>query len=136
MIRRPPRSTRTDTLFPYTTLFRSLLFGANALGPLFAAIFNPRLHHRVGPLKAYRIMNTAYFIVLAVLMIYLMSGHSNLIILSAGLFVTVSLLGFIMPTGSQLALMQQREYAGTASALLGSMQVGRASCRERVGQYG
>src|SRR3546814_9191658 len=26
MIRRPPRSTRTDTLFPYTTLFRSHLF--------------------------------------------------------------------------------------------------------------
>src|SRR3546814_7701120 len=26
MIRRPPRSTRTDTLFPYTTLFRSNLF--------------------------------------------------------------------------------------------------------------
>src|SRR3546814_4926270 len=25
MIRRPPRSTRTDTLFPYTTLFRSEL---------------------------------------------------------------------------------------------------------------
>src|SRR3546814_10249362 len=29
MIRRPPRSTRTDTLFPYTTLFRS--FARNAL---------------------------------------------------------------------------------------------------------
>src|SRR3546814_14762455 len=29
MIRRPPRSTRTDTLFPYTTLFRSL----DAVGP-------------------------------------------------------------------------------------------------------
>src|SRR3546814_2096618 len=27
MIRRPPRSTRTDTLFPYTTLFRSYLKG-------------------------------------------------------------------------------------------------------------
>src|SRR3546814_12449512 len=25
MIRRPPRSTRTDTLFPYTSLFRSVL---------------------------------------------------------------------------------------------------------------
>src|SRR3546814_5735602 len=25
MIRRPPRSTRTDTLFPYTTLFRSII---------------------------------------------------------------------------------------------------------------
>src|SRR3546814_11064372 len=28
MIRRPPRSTRTDTLFPYTTLFRSEAGGA------------------------------------------------------------------------------------------------------------
>src|SRR3546814_8585649 len=27
MIRRPPRSTRTDTLFPYTTLFRSIAVG-------------------------------------------------------------------------------------------------------------
>src|SRR3546814_943364 len=34
MLRRPPRSTRTDTLFPYTTLFRSLigdLFGEGGL---------------------------------------------------------------------------------------------------------
>src|SRR3546814_15281652 len=30
MIRRPPRSTRTDTLFPYTTLFRSILENAGA----------------------------------------------------------------------------------------------------------
>src|SRR3546814_4448987 len=33
MIRRPPRSTRTDTLFPYTTLFRSGLGGTGYLGP-------------------------------------------------------------------------------------------------------
>src|SRR3546814_20574272 len=31
MIRRPPRSTRTDTLFPYTTLFRSLVQAQNQL---------------------------------------------------------------------------------------------------------
>src|SRR3546814_8747391 len=30
MIRRPPRSTRTDTLFPYTTLFRSGVRNADA----------------------------------------------------------------------------------------------------------
>src|SRR3546814_11803930 len=30
MIRRPPRSTRTDTLFPYTTLFRSLAKNAKS----------------------------------------------------------------------------------------------------------
>src|SRR3546814_5209933 len=37
MIRRPPRSTRTDTLFPYTTLFRSRSDGGAARRPL---------HHR------------------------------------------------------------------------------------------
>src|SRR3546814_6458277 len=31
MIRRPPRSTLTDTLFPYTTLFRSLQAGAGVV---------------------------------------------------------------------------------------------------------
>src|SRR3546814_14307016 len=36
MIRRPPRSTRTDTLFPYTTLFRS--YRASGLNLLIAAI--------------------------------------------------------------------------------------------------
>src|SRR3546814_16488889 len=29
MLRRPPRSTRTDTLFPYTTLFRSWTLGSS-----------------------------------------------------------------------------------------------------------
>src|SRR3546814_5877679 len=32
MIRRPPRSTRTDTLFPYTTLFRSCRGGGSRRG--------------------------------------------------------------------------------------------------------
>src|SRR3546814_16433013 len=39
MIRRPPRSTRTDTLFPYTTLFRSL-------GDLQLRTLDERLPHR------------------------------------------------------------------------------------------
>src|SRR3546814_16670017 len=34
MIRRPPRSTRTDTLFPYTTLFRSLHGSRDQIAPL------------------------------------------------------------------------------------------------------
>src|SRR3546814_8200161 len=40
MIRRPPRSTRTDTLFPYTTLFRS---GRRAAGDR-----QPATEHRAG----------------------------------------------------------------------------------------
>src|SRR3546814_11818838 len=34
MIRRPPRSTRTDTLFPYTTLFRSVGSNSGRTGAL------------------------------------------------------------------------------------------------------
>src|SRR3546814_4090963 len=41
MIRRPPRSTRTDTLFPYTTLFRSRGERSGAGGA------EPRRHRRV-----------------------------------------------------------------------------------------
>src|SRR3546814_2718048 len=40
MIRRPPRSTRTDTLFPYTTLFRSCFF--------LALLIRTRPRHRYG----------------------------------------------------------------------------------------
>src|SRR3546814_6802808 len=45
MIRRPPRSTRTDTLFPYTTLFRSagLVWGCVPRvdgDPIFCALMN------------------------------------------------------------------------------------------------
>src|SRR3546814_8275413 len=72
MIRRPPRSTRTDTLFPYTTLFRSglslprgglrpdprhlrrwrrLLPGAADPGPVLAARWH-RVHRRPLPRSA------------------------------------------------------------------------------------
>src|SRR3546814_10353587 len=42
MIRRPPRSTRTDTLFPYTTLFRSLERGYAA-----GKVTRHRIAHRL-----------------------------------------------------------------------------------------
>src|SRR3546814_1588427 len=59
MIRRPPRSTRTDTLYPYTTLFRSVavhpqrdqplgLAGALALAPQLGARARPVAHPAAG----------------------------------------------------------------------------------------
>src|SRR3546814_12319943 len=45
MIRRPPRSTRTDTLFPYTTLFRSRI-GPSRTSHL--AVADPARHHVCG----------------------------------------------------------------------------------------
>src|SRR3546814_1654565 len=44
MILRPPRSTRTDTLFPYTTLFRARKTGRGAA--IVAVAASPRLHPR------------------------------------------------------------------------------------------
>src|SRR3546814_8436858 len=41
MIRRPPRSTRTDTLFPYSTLFRSAFAPRRREPPFFACAKKP-----------------------------------------------------------------------------------------------
>src|SRR3546814_17417654 len=40
MLRRPTRSTRTDTLFPYTTLFRSFNWGGVAVDPVRQMVFS------------------------------------------------------------------------------------------------
>src|SRR3546814_3505656 len=61
MIRRPPRSTRTDTLFPYTTLFRSLSAAVGqrqveeavaALRHARARAFDHRRHRRRHPRRS------------------------------------------------------------------------------------
>src|SRR3546814_6841250 len=60
MKRRPPRSTRTDTLFPYTTLFRSLsayLDGFEPVEPLLTArdgTLMARIEEAMGGLRAAR----------------------------------------------------------------------------------
>src|SRR3546814_2967503 len=47
MIRRPPRSTRTDTLFPYTTLFRSVVGDPQA--DVVPALQARQVLHRLAP---------------------------------------------------------------------------------------
>src|SRR3546814_9747508 len=65
MIRRPPRSKRTDTLFPYTTLFRSLV-GSGTTTPtrINNRIYNPAdgaLRDYVGSRDAYNFAPDNYF---------------------------------------------------------------------------
>src|SRR3546814_5787942 len=57
MMRRPPRSTRTDTLFPYTTLFRSATPRKSArhiagigLESINRCVFTPSLRRQVTPM--------------------------------------------------------------------------------------
>src|SRR3546814_14742393 len=56
MIRRPPRSTRTDTLFPYTTLFRSehLLARTTCQTPLqWVNLFIHQISHNKASIRAF-----------------------------------------------------------------------------------
>src|SRR3546814_14359276 len=86
MIRRPPMSTRTDTLFPYTTLFRSasipswphpcaislrggcrtLQHGEHPIAPPYIAILADRLtpEHRSAPIARIRRAHTNHALVL------------------------------------------------------------------------
>src|SRR3546814_3117415 len=62
MIRRPPRSTRTDTLFPYTTLFRSLQssFGKKGSGYsiTYAGAFpNFQIDHILSDKESFEVLN-------------------------------------------------------------------------------
>lgn len=102
----------------------SLIFGANAIGLTMAALLNPRVHRAIGPLATFRRSGRVYFIVLALLSAYLLMGGKNVAVWAIGLFIAVASLGFLMPTGGYLALLRQGQYAGTASALMGSMQFG------------
>src|SRR3546814_9533596 len=51
MIRRPPRSTRTDTLFPYTTLFRSAAVDGNRLTVDVGGVVRSKEHRQVRDLR-------------------------------------------------------------------------------------
>lgn len=102
----------------------SLLFALNAVGLVVAAIINPMVHARLGVLTTWRVVIAGYCIVLALLLAAMLAGMTHLAVLCGGLFLAVTLLGLLMPTGSQLALQQQGPVAGTASALLGSLQFG------------
>src|SRR3546814_20413009 len=53
MIRRPPRSTRTDTLFPYTTLFRSILVRVQFMQNGFQAFLEIAAIARAGEQRAH-----------------------------------------------------------------------------------
>src|SRR3546814_3829789 len=77
MIRRPPRSTRTDTLFPYTTLFRSSLPLLSLLAvdnPLHVSAYTLTL---VGKILCYAIVALA---------LDLVWGYAGLLSLGHGLF--------------------------------------------------
>src|SRR3546814_11300449 len=116
MIRRPPRSTRTDTLFPGTTLFRSRLAIQRAF-TIEAADGGRDALRSSGLDPAGIFLGKAAAIAL------------QLVVLEAVLAVGVVVMYGTEVTGVPLLLAT----AGAATA--GLAEIGRASCRERVCQY-
>src|SRR3546814_13760656 len=107
MIRRPPRSTRTDTLFPYTTLFRSLgLFGVGQHG----------IHLGFGLLEVFR---------------HAAVGIDGLLDL-----VLDREVGHLLGRLAQVVAFGLAHHVVEAALEFpGHREIGRASCRERVWQY-
>src|SRR3546814_801341 len=96
MIRRPPRSTRTDTLFPYTTLFRSLL-GHRIPGPYLIGIQTGRGI----PLRAKIITLVFLWATLAVSAWHVPLPLVRLLLLLPGIGVTIYLLRMKTLTAAQ-----------------------------------
>src|SRR3546814_11849797 len=133
MIRRPPRSTRTDTLFPYTTLFRSnclseassLFLVAVGLSLIFGVTRIVNFAH--GSLYMLGIY-VAYSIVQAM-------GHTPLgfwfSLVAAALL--VGAFGALL----EIVLLRRVYHVPELFQLLATfaLEIGRASCRERVCQY-
>src|SRR3546814_11896431 len=112
MIRRPPRSTRTDTLFPYTTLFRSkepdmrrIILGIGSLILIGSPILGGCGRTGDGPDEASAGSLVAF--------VELLSPYS----------------ADYDPAGSPQELAERSDVVVT-----GQFQIGRASCREGVGQ--
>src|SRR3546814_20018350 len=104
MIRRPPRSTRTDTLFPYTTLFRSS-------GPL---------NQRCASLNAAGLPSV---------LPTLRTLSEDNVSWRAGL-------DFRLAPETLLYANISKGYKGGTFPVQGAViEIGRASCRERVCQY-
>lgn len=103
------------------------VFGTNAVGLVISSQINARL---LAYYSASKILSFAVVIpgvAGAVLLVSRLGDFACLPILLPALFMAVSSLGFIMPDSTALALQHQAARAGSATALLGAMQLGLAT---------
>src|SRR3546814_11174928 len=109
MIRPPPRSTRTDALFPYTTLFRSPIDGQ-------VAALQSRAGQAVGPDRPVMVV---------------LGDDARL---DVELFAPSRAIGFAR-VGERVQLMYHAFPYQQFGTFGGTVKIGRASCRERGCQY-
>lgn len=113
-------------LFEIPAQYFGWVFGANALGLIAVSQINGRLVRVVNPTKILRVClaTTSIFCVFLILAGIFNAGFWATAIL---IFLYVASLGMILPNATAGALSEQTENAGSASALIGSLQYGLAA---------
>lgn len=101
----------------------SLFFALNAAAFIGAAQLNGWLTGRYGLAAVIRVAVTGFALAMLALAIAMSLGNDRLDVMAALLFVAYGFLGMVVPTASVLALEQHGAIAGTASALMGAVQM-------------
>src|SRR3546814_14265427 len=127
MIRRPPGSTRTDTLFPYTTLFRSDVPINRGDNSFILGLVNPNSFARIELFPGPRANELAPFALGGTLAL-----HSTAPRQMSEMRISAGELGY-----HSVSARLRTGNAANGLTAMGSLsrQIGRASCRERVSQY-
>ncbi|BDT69115.1 bicyclomycin resistance protein [Comamonadaceae bacterium OS-1] len=100
----------------------SITFSVNAAAFIGVSQFTGKLSQRFGLVKVVNIAVTGFAAVMAMLLLVNLAGVDRLDVLIALLFVGFGFLGLVVPTTAVLALEEHGEIAGTASALMGTIQ--------------
>jgi len=101
----------------------SLAFSVNAAAFFAAAQFNARLGRRFGMVPTVKAAVSGAAAVMIAMLAYYLAGGDQLAVLLGLYFVASALMGLVIPTTSVLALEEHGAIAGTASALLGTLQM-------------
>ncbi|MDQ0371805.1 multidrug effflux MFS transporter [Cellulomonas humilata] len=104
----------------------SLLFAVNGIGLVLGAQVNASLVRRVAPIRIVRVVLPVSLGLTGVLLALAVTGWGGLIALLVVLWLILALVNFVPPNASALALTRHGEIAGTAAAVIGSLQAGVA----------
>ena len=100
----------------------SIAFSVNAVAFFAMAQLTGPLTERFGLARVVRVAVAGYSATAVILMAAMSGGAQGLEVLVAGLFVSFGFLGLVIPSTAVLAMEEHGEIAGTASALMGTLQ--------------